>query len=786
MNDLPIIPYLDRIAEALFSSPSRFLVLTAETAAGKSTEVPQAFLNRLRGNIIMLEPRRLATVAIAERIAQRLGEMCGKTVGYRMKYESKVSASTRIEIITEAILARRIQNDPALEGISLVILDEFHERSIHSDFALALLQDLMQIRDDLYVIVMSATIDSARLGEFLNAKTIHVSGRQWPVHITHAPIPRDLAPDRFGMEKHCCSVIEAEIAREESLSILVFLPGLAEIRRVESLLKSRVSAEIFILHGSVPFSSQCGVFDPPREGESRVILSSSIAETSITVPSVTLVIDSGLRRSAELNPSTYMSRLVTGPESVFSAGQRAGRAGRTGPGRCIRLWSINDPRISESKPEILTSDLSGLVLDCASWGVFSRTALRWLDPPGEAQWNAAVELLKLMDALDSSGKITVKGKRMSALGVHPRIAATALSGGIDEAVLHSPEQQSPDEKKRMALELERKIREGGGFLRDRDTGEFLPHSLLSGFPDRLALHVGEGKYQFPSGRIAALDKFSREESNSFSRWIIATSVDGGEREGIIQQWAEIDDASAERFAAERGSQNETITAYFNPSDASGFFQFKLEKKEITAYKKIVLKERRLEVSDSEYVRVFCDAVRKEGLGVLPWNESSLSFLERARFRKRKVTGAPDCSDEFLLESLDDWLPGFIDPSGKHPVTPESLLAALRYACDGRAVDRDVSERILLPNGKEKRVVYEELVSGEGVVPILEERIQELYGCARMPTILGERILLRLLSPARRPVQITSDLEGFWKSSWKEVRKEMKGRYPKHDWPENPA
>lgn len=793
LEGLPIYPHLDSIADALLSSPSRFLVLTAETAAGKSTAVPVALLERFPGSIVMLEPRRVATVAVASRIAEILGEEVGRRAGYRLHLDSRVSRETRIEVITEAILTRRLQNDPSLEGVSVVILDEFHERSVHADLALAFLRESVALRDDLYVIVMSATMDTEKIAAFLESPVVSVPGRRWPVGIEYAPRQTRRDGRIEPIEEAMAGAIRRELDGDGPRGILAFLPGIAEIRRTERLLAG-ISCEILALHSTIPISEQRRVLAEPAPGERRVILSSSIAETSLTVPGVSIVVDSGLARIGKIDVRTGMYALETGSESVFSAGQRAGRAGRLGPGRCVRLWAERDVRVSDPAPEILRTDLIAVVLECAVWGVVDIDGIAWLTRPSEAAWNQARELLSWMGAIDASGRVTKTGKALVSLGTHPRIAAVALAGGTELAVRHSRFSDNPREAARFAEDIARRVaraRNDHGVtpdvffpetirgLRDADAKGAMP--LLAGFPDRIACHVADGSYRFPSGRVASLPRDDRNATARYPKWIIAPEVDSGEREGLIRSYEPLDDTLATAWL-EAHATTGTRIAFADGKYSPGI---KVKKTETSAYGKIVLSERPLVPGPGDVANAVVSAIRTEGLSVLPWNETSTRFLARARLCAKAPGGerARDLADGSLLDSLEEWLVPFIPSDGR--IEGQGLLDALRYLADGQRVDREVPERITLANGVSRPLIFEEFVPGEGPIPILEIRIQELFGCPDTPRVLGMPVLMRLLSPARRPLQVTSDLAGFWKNTWADVRKEMKGRYPKHKWPEDP-
>ncbi len=780
MNDLPITPHLGGIADALLGSRSAFLLLTAETGAGKSTAVPQALLGRVPGKIVMLEPRRVATVAIATRIAELLGEPVGKTAGYRVRYESRVGPDTRIEIVTEAILTRMIQRDPGLSGISIVILDEFHERTVHGDLALALLKDVTALRPDLRVLVMSATIDAERVSEVLGAETLSVPGRGFPVEIEYEP------PLKVNGRPEPVFVTMARAARNSlgraGGSVLAFLPGLYEIRKTAELL-SGCGADICILHGSIPFHEQKRALEDT--GERRVILASSIAETSLTVPGVSTVIDSCLSRVGVLDARTGMNSLVTVTESAFSAAQRAGRAGRTGPGVCVRLCSASDVLPRQSTPEISRTDLLHIVLECALWGVSDPSGLAWIDPPSGAAWDAATELLGWMDAIDGDGRITERGRRMASLGVHPRVAAVALAGGLEAAVRHAIVPGGEEERKRLFADLSRRVVKLDGAEpvasnRARVSASGQSPALLAGFPDRLA-RLGEGSsYLFPSGAVASLDE---ELARSFARppkWIVATDVDSTGRFPRVRSMEPLADTDASDFLERHA--NSRIELYCESGRWSA--RERVKKREVREYGKIRYLERQLAPESTETACFACASVRENGLGTLPWTAAAESFVARARFARARDNGSlPDAREEVLLDRLEEWLVPFLQADGR--LSERALLDALRYALDGTAVDRLAPTRLTLPNGIERPVSYEVIDPAEGPMPVIETRVQDLYGCATHPAVTGVPAVVRLLSPARRPVHITRDLPGFWKGVWVDVRKEMKGRYPKHRWPENP-
>ncbi len=785
--NLPVTPHLPKIVDSLKSAKSKFLVLTAETAAGKSTVVPPALLDAFAGKILMLEPRRLAAVAVASRVAELLGEKCGETAGYRLHLDSCVSAKTRFEVMTEAILVRMMQEDASLDGVSVVILDEFHERSIWTDLSLAFLKDAVQLRDDLFVLIMSATIDTERLTSFLGCDFVHVPGRQYPVEITYRqPENRDICVD-------VANAVKSIPIRE---NVLAFLPGLRELRRTEELLApfaESTDSELFVLHSSVPVQEQRKVLSPAADGTRRIILSSAVAETSVTVPGITYVVDSGLSRINRLNTATGMNHLVTEMESVFSAEQRAGRAGRTAKGNCIRLWSEGDVRIRNAPVQIMCTELVQLVLECALWGACTPDALSWLDPPPASAWNAAAAFLRMTGCIESSekgGLITAKGKIVLKMGVHPRIACIALESlrGNVEAVKYAakygvsvgkgmPDDVRKRECARLESELSRRLR--GCANASHNEKSALPGvlCLLAGFPDRAAYSLGDGRYMFPSGRQAMLSEDEKKRlSPNYPQWIIAVDADAGEREGRIYSFESVPESLMGEFDSWLESRTETrVSVAFVDKQHT-----KLKKTETVFFGKIPLKTRVLPASAEDATAAWCTLADEEGIRALPWNDDCSRFLARADFFVRHSTEeTPQNLEETLASSPAEWLAPFIQNGTK--LTAETVLSALRWKLDGDAVDKNVPERLTLPNGKKCKIVYETTDSRKGASPVIEIIIQQMFGCFSTPKIMGEPVLLKLLSPARRPLQVTSDLENFWKNTWPEICKEMKGRYPKHNW-----
>ena len=828
VKQLPIAPYLDDICVSLKSSPSHSLILTAETGAGKSTALPLALLNHFSGKIIMLEPRRIATLSVASRVSTLLGEEVGKTAGYVMRLESRVSEAARFTVMTEAVLTRMLQDDLLLDGVSVVVLDEFHERSVQADLALAFLKETMQLRDDLYVVVMSATIDTASLSSYLAAgdeaaPVFAVPGRQFPVDVEYAGVvlPSD--------------AVMRELRRRDRGSILVFLQGIADIRKTAAELeRESADADILILHSSIDFDEQKKVLSPPDDfSRRRVILSSSIAETSLSVPGVSVVIDSGLARINRMNASAGMEMLVTETESVFSAEQRKGRAGRMQRGRCVRLWRENEVRAAETAPEIARTDLTELVLECAERGVYRRDALSWLTPPSAGAWKSAQKLLITLGCLSEETKsdaensvcITSRGKAVLTLGLHPRLACVALSalrvenagestekenglskkerGGLSSCaesalqcvLAYSPYADSPSAlQKRFSSDLIKRLTKCASRFPDlcgnsgsaADCVRAAAVLLLAGFPDRIARLEGDGTYRFPSGRVASLPKKERDAFRVFPEWIVAPVVDAGEKEGRIYRWEALSAEEAEAWLSGR-SETHTETEFTEGTHS-------LRKTEYTCFGKIVLSERRVAAQDEDFACAVCRAVEKNGIVRLPLGERAKAFLERARFYEahtrafRTVEGGDAAStggtytiakssEENLIKTVREWLPPFLTGT---VLRENAVYDALYYYLDGAKVDKNVPQTIALPNGKSCTLLY--VAAADGTVrPTIEIIVQRIFGCFETPCVMDVPVLFKLLSPARRPLQITDDLAGFWSGAWPEICKEMKGRYPKHNW-----
>ena len=780
MKNYPITPFLEQICDGLKNSPSRFLILTAETAAGKSTVLPLALLKDFEGKIIMTEPRRLAVLGVANRVSELWFEtentesQTNDPVGYKIHLENKITKNTRLEVVTEAILVRQLQSDPALEDYNVVVLDEFHERSVNTDLALAFLKEAMQLRDNLFVVIMSATMDSTRLQKYLGGAeqvpVMNIPGRQFPVKFYYEP------------EKSIVSAVRQAMKISSRGNILVFLPGIADIRKAkEALLESGDfddGTELCVLHSSISLDEQKRIISSDSDNISekrRVILSSAIAETSLTVPGVTVVIDSGLSRVNRIDLNTGMEKLTTETESEFSAAQRAGRAGRLCEGYCIRLWNEKDPRVKELSPEILRADLMSLVLECSERGVYSLDGIDWFDRPTDAAWKTSSALLQQIGMIRQDGHLTEKGRAALRLGVHPRLAGIALEAydkkagrlsaeGRELLIKYSTYSHSSDEiQKRFINDLERRL-SGCGYERSGEP-EFL---ILCGYPDRLAKRVSSpgadpAEYQFASGRKAVL-------SGNAPEWLVAPDVLAGKAESVIFEFTQLDEAKISEFLEKNCEIREICS----------FTQGTLQKFEQKCFGEIVLSSKKLAAKPEDYAEAWITEIKEKGIECLPLDEKTKGFLLRAEFVEQQKGDAKQSEAGGLAiklqENAREWILPFMN--GSNSLSAKTVYDALYWYLNGSEIDRLAPEKIELENGRTCKVVYEKQAE---IRPIIEIIIQRIFGCYTTPEICGKKILFRLLSPASRPLQVTDDLENFWTGAWVDICKEMKGRYPKHNW-----
>ena len=775
--DFPITPYLNDICETLKKSPSRFLILTAETAAGKSTVLPLSLLEHFSGKILMTEPRRIAVLGVANRLAE-LAEAdssepaAGKNpIGYKIHLESKITRDTRLEVVTEAILVRQLQKDPALEDYNVVVLDEFHERSVNTDLALAFLKEAMLLRDDLFVVIMSATIDTGKLARYLGEEAevpvFTVPGRQFAVKVAYEPEKSVVAAVRDTLRSATVST------PGDAGNVLVFLPGIADIRKAqEALLESgdfdeNSDTELCVLHSSVSIDEQKKVLASSQKR--RVILSSAIAETSLTVPGVTTVIDSGLARINRIDLNTGMEKLCTETESEFSAEQRKGRAGRLCEGTCIRLWDEHDPRVKELAPEILRTDLVPVVLECSERGVYNVDGIDWLDSPSKAAWKTSGQLLRQLGLIREDGHLTEKGRVALTLGVHPRLGSIALeafdikSGRLSaegrELLLKfsNYSNSSRNLQNRFISDLERRLK-----VCNYEADVKADFLILSGYPDRLAMRTSEpgiepAEYKFAGGRQARL------YSSKAPLWLVAPEVMAKNADAVIFDFAELSETKIGEFL-EKNCEIREICSFTHRT---------LQKFEQKCFGEIVLSSKKMPTKPEDFAEAWLTEIKEKGLDCLPKDEKIETLLLRADFITQQKSGK---IKELSSENAREWLLPFL--GGATSLTPQIVYDALYWYLDGAEIDRLAPEQLVLENGRRVKVKYEKQAE---IRPVIEIIIQRIFGCFTTPQICGKKVLLRLLSPASRPLQVTEDLEHFWTGAWVEICKEMKGRYPKHNW-----
>jgi ATP-dependent helicase HrpB len=802
---LPIDAVLDDLARTL--ERSNAAVLVAPPGAGKTTRVPLALLDApwAKGKkIIVLEPRRIAARASAERMAKTLGERAGETVGYRVRFGSKISRSTRIEVVTEGIFSRQILDDPELSGVAAVLFDEFHERSLDADLGLALARDAQTgLREDLRLLVMSATLDGARVAELLgNAPVVESEGRAFPVETRYLSRKVDMP-----LERQMADSI-ATALRADPGSVLAFLPGAAEIRRTQNFLGERVqdaSTEIVPLFGALDASVQDRAIAPAPKGSRKVVLATSIAETSLTIEGVRIVVDSGLARVPRYEPDIGLTRLETVRASRAAVDQRRGRAGRTEPGICYRLW--DEPQTASlaayTQPEILSADLSSLLLDLAQWGVRDPATLSFLDPPPAPALKEARNLLEELGALDADGRITAEGKRLRSLALPPRLARMIVdsdSFGAGEAAAeiaailterglggdsvdldHRLDQFRRDRSPRAssARDLARRWAaqvKSSSPKKDAEPGTGV--MLAFAFPDRVAKNRGNGSFVLANGRGAAV-----EQTSALARapYIAVGELTGTAASGRILLAAPISQDEIERRFADHIEATDEISF-----DRGALALRARRKKSLHA---ITLSDAPLALSPSaETARIFAEGLIGAGLDKLPWSKSIKQWRDRVMFlRKAESESWPDLSDAALIASAADWLvPALDDKTSLKEFSAgdlsEALLTLLPWELRAR-LEREAPTHFEAPTGTMLAVDYE---AEQG--PTIAVRLQELFGLSTHPSIAKGKVplVLELLSPAQRPVQVTRDLPGFWRGSYAAVRSDLRGRYPRHPWPDDPA
>jgi ATP-dependent helicase HrpB len=811
------------------------VLLHAPPGAGKSTLVPLALLDAAwlgRDKILMLEPRRIAARAVAHRMAQLLGEPVGRTVGFRTRIETRVSRDTRIEVVTEGVLTRMLQGDAALEGIGCVIFDEFHERSLNADLGLALtLESQESLREGLRLLIMSATLDLEPLAALLrDAPIVTAQGRAYQVATHHVPRRSEMP-----LELQTAQVLRTALDRHEG-DILCFLPGAAEIRRLHRTLEesaTRANVRVLPLYGDMSAAEQDAALRPAPGGARKIVLATSIAETSLTIEGIRIVVDTGLRRYSEFDPASGMSRLVTGKVSQAAADQRRGRAGRLSDGVCYRLWSEGSQATlaAHTPPEILSADLAPLALELSLWGAVDAARLRWLDPPPAAPLAQARDLLQSLEAIDENHLITAHGRQLAALGAHPRLAHMLVKGrelgvprlACDLAAILSerdllraaPGARDVDLRLRVAVlaagagsspsalpsgltvdarALREAARSAANWRRilgaadelgapDADLRAEDSTGVLVAFayPDRIGrARDAAGRYLLANGRGA---RFAEPQALAKSEFIVAAELDGAEREARIFLAAALGRADLERHFGSHIEVREEIAWDARDQTVRARREHRLAA--------LVLDSEETRNPDRNAMqRAALQGLRSLGLGVLPWSKDLRQWQARVMLmRTHAVPSAepwPDLSDEALLATLGDWAPAWMDGLVRREHfarmdLTNALHARLSYA-QNAVLEREAPTHFVVPSGSRIPIDYL-----DGEVPTLSVRLQEVFGLRETPAVAAGRLplLLKLLSPAGRPVQITRDLVSFWNRGYHEVRKDLKGRYPKHHWPEDP-
>lgn len=815
--DFPIAEVLPQLLATL--AAGNRAVLEAPPGAGKTTQVPLALLDAawLHGRkILLLEPRRIAARAAAEFMARQLGQEVGATVGYRIRFEAKVSAATRIEVVTEGILTRLLQSDPELDRIGAILFDEFHERHLHGDLGAALALDVQgTLRPDLRLLVMSATLDGERIARWLSAPRLTSAGRSYPVDLVYPPARQN--EDALMQVRR---VVEQALAETDG-DVLVFLPGKREIDRVRGLLaglaETRPAVQVLALHGELSLQEQRTALNPAAAGVRRVVLATNVAESSVTLPGIRAVVDLGQAREPRFDPNSGFTRLQTTAISQASADQRAGRAGRVAPGRAYRLWPQSQRLEPSRRPELEHVELSSLALELAAWG---SDGLPWLDAPPAGHLAQARELLVLLGALDADRRMTPLGREMLELGAAPRLAAAVLRApNADRALvadllaaldtrspLRGDAGRSDDFRLRIAA-LHAWRRDGARAARDADSGALaaleqasagwrrrlrseaaardsgdasrIGDLLLHAFPDRVAKQdpANPRRYALSNGRGARLHDNTALYGEP---WLIALDLRFEDKDSLILSASPFDPGRLERDFAERFAEVRTVR--WNTAKRA------VEAFEERRFAALVLSRRQVAVTAADAVPALLAAVRDGGLSLLPWSDHARELRQRVLALRRwcPELGLPDLSDSALLANLEQWLAPYLEGKSRlDALRTDDLSQALAGMLDydqRRALDAQAPVSLRVPSGNERRIEY-----AEGQPPVLAVKLQELFGLADTPRIAQDRVplTLHLLSPAQRPIQVTQDLKGFWERTYPEVRKELKGRYPRHPWPDDP-
>lgn len=804
---LPIDAILPQLLHAL--QHNRNAVLQAPPGAGKTTRVPLALLKEPwleNRKIVMLEPRRLAARAAARFMSTQLGEPVGQTVGYRMRLDSRISSKTRIEVVTEGVLSRLLQNDPSLEQYACVIFDEFHERSLQADLGLALTLEVQEaIRDDLRILVMSATLDAAPIARLLgDAPLISSEGRSYPVDVRYRP------PQRVPLEQHLADTVHLAL-REEPGSILAFLPGGAEIRRLTRMLEPRLPPDAFIapLLGELDQKTQDAAIAPAPPGQRKVVLATAIAETSLTIEGVRIVVDAGLSRRAAFDPVSGLSRLITERVSQAAAEQRKGRAGRLEAGVCYRLWpEAEHPRLAAfNTPEILDADLSDLVLELAQWGALTPDTLTWLNPPPTPAWEQARALLQQLQALTPEGRISDHGRALRSLPLHPRLAhmlirgrelgwgrlAAELAALLSERDILSGTREADMELRIAAfrgndpvISRSRRLHIQGSVRKlQTETATTLPETadaigtlLGYAYPERIAQRRGDtAHYLLANGRGAILNE---QDPLRAAPFIVAAELDGDPRNARIFLAAEISQASIEQHFSQNIKTREAI-AWDEANEA-------VQARRQRCYGALILDDAAQPSPDPDQLaQALATGIRLHGLQALPWTKPLRQWQARILLLRQSMPESwPDVSDAALLETLELWLLPFTQGMSRlsqlQKIPLEQALNLLLSYEQQQRLNQEAPTHCTVPSGSRIPIDY---LAGE--TPVLPVKLQEMFGQQDTPRIADGHIplTLHLLSPAQRPVQVTQDLAGFWRGAYTDVRKELRGRYPKHPWPEDP-
>lgn len=814
LPQLPICELLPQLSKALTDTPSGGIIITAPPGSGKTTVVPLALLEEqyLSGKqILLLEPRRMAARLAARRMASTIGEEVGGTVGYQLRMERRSSKQTRIMVLTEGVLSRMLIDDPELANVGAIIFDEFHERSIHADFGLALALEVQRsIRPDLRIIIMSATLDAAPIAKHLGEGTpcLEAQGTLFPVETKYIPMPRELR-----LSEAAAKGIRIA-ATEQAGSILAFLPGEGEIKATAELLsefcKER-SIELAPLYAALPLQEQERALAPAPAGQRKIVLATSIAESSLTIQGITTVVDSGKARVPRYSNATGMMRLETVRISMDRADQRRGRAGRLCEGVCYRLWDEREDALlpRTAVPELCSSELSTLVLMCADFGSADRASLPWLTLPPETAWQQGFELLQRLEALSPIGAITPQGRKLLQLGTHPRLAhailktaaigsmssleeaclaCAALSEGINLRSASTMSEllvelegmgvSNPRKKavKDLAAMWQRRARELERAA-DPATEELSLGAIMAfAYPDRIGRrrkHAEErNRYLLASGRGVRLVGASSISSD----WFVAIEVDDKSADGAVQLAEPITLAEIEKYFSNQFREEACVE--WSPREERVLAQERVMLGAIT------IKERPIANPDEEQIcRGICEGIRSTGLHVLEWTTAATQLRERIAFLHRTgIEGFPDVSDENLLATLEEWLGPYLFGVRKLSALKDVDLCVVFQGMLGASfmqLDQLAPSHFRVPSGSRIRIDYSEQP------PCLAVRLQEVFGMLETPKICGEPILMKLLSPAMRPVQLTQDLQSFWKNGYPLVRKDLRGRYPKHKWPEDP-